>query len=203
MEEERGQEIRPADVPETPADTVGPLSAEEELDQPSSAVQESRKEIDQLMEQLQRAQADFINYKRRSQEEREEQQKHANSRLILKLLPTLDEFTLAIDHADTSGAENSWLEGIKLINRKLQSLLESEKVTRIEAQGREFDPFEHEAIGYQESDYHQEGQILTVVRDGYKLHGRVIRPATVILARRPDPKEKESSPSNKKETDDA
>ena len=203
MEEERGEEIQPTDVPDTLTETLGPVSTQEELDQLRAAVQGSGKEMEHLMEQLQRAQADFINYKRRSEEEREEQQKYANSRLILKLLPMLDEFTLAINHADTSGAEDSWLDGIKLINRKLQSLLETENVSRVETEGREFDPFEHEAIGYQESDDHQEGQILTVVRDGYKLHGRIIRPATVILARRPDAKETEGSPSTEKETDDA
>lgn len=144
------------------------------------------KEKKQLIEVLQRSQADFINFKRRTEEEREEQQKYANSRLILKLLPVLDEFRLAIDHASPQ-AGSAWLEGIKLVQRKFQSLLESENITKINADGKYFDPFEHEAIAYQESRDHEEGQIIAVVRDGYKLHDRVIRHAVVLLAKRPDP----------------
>ena len=97
---------------------------------------------------------------------------------------------MAIGHAADSGSEGPWLEGMKLIQRKLHSFLESENVTRIETEDKEFDPFEHEAMAYQESDKHQKGQIITVVRDGYKLHDRVIRPALVILAdaqEAPDP----------------
>ena len=164
---------------------------------------------------LQRAQADLINYKRRTEEEREEQQKHANSRLINKLLPVVDDFNLAIDHAsrprpddaEAPDAGASWLEGIRLIQRKLHSLLESESVTRIEVEGREFDPFEHEAMAYQESAEHREGQVMMVVRDGYKLHGRVIRPALVILARKPETPQRENQgeniPSIGKEAEDA
>ena len=132
---------------------------------------------------LQRVQADFMNYKRRSDEERQEQQKYSNSRLILKLLPLVDEFSLAIDHAAKTEATESWLEGIRLLHRKLYSLLESENVTRIEVQDSEFDPYQHEAMAYQESTEYKEGEIVSVVRDGYKLHDRLLRPALVILAR--------------------
>ena len=146
---------------------------------------------------LQRVQADFMNYKRRSDEERQEQQKYSNSRLILKLLPLVDEFSLAIDHAAKTEAAESWLEGIRLLHRKLYSLLESENVTRIEVQGSEFDPYQHEAMAYQESTEYKEGEIVSVVREGYKLHDRLLRPALVILARIPE--EATTSPSTEEE----
>ena len=146
---------------------------------------------------LQRVQADFMNYKRRSDEERQEQQKYSNSRLILKLLPLVDEFSLAIDHAAKTEATESWLEGIRLLHRKLYSLLESENVTRIEVQDSEFDPYQHEAMAYQESTEYKEGEIVSVVRDGYKLHDRLLRPALVILARSPE--EATTSPSTEEE----
>ena len=173
------------------------------LDALRTEVEDSTRGKDQFREMLQRVQADFINYKRRAEEEREEQQKHSNSRLILKFLPVLDDFNLAIDHASKSEADPSWMEGIKLIERKLHSLLESESVARIEVEGKEFDPLEHEAMAYKESSDHQEGQILTVVRDGYKLQGRVIRPALVILAKTPETGGEERSPSIGKETENA
>ena len=206
MEEERQNEMHPPEeetILEEPVEITSTPSLEDRLDALKAEVDESSKARDQFMETLQRVQADFVNYKRRTEEEREEQQKYANSRLILKLLPVLDDFNLAIDHASKSEADPPWLDGVKLIDRKLYSLLESENVTRIEADGREFDPFEHQAIAYQESSEHQEGQILTVVRDGYKHHGRVLRPAQVILAKQLEAAGEDSSPSTGKETEDA
>ena len=186
------------------------------LEEPQADQETVPEEPDQehLREMLQRVQADFVNYRRRSEEEREEHQKYANSRLILKLIPVLDDFNLAIDHAAGSEADPSWLEGIRLIHRNMQTLLESESVTKIQVDGKEFDPFEHEAIGSQESSEHREGHIVSVVREGYKLGGRIIRPAMVIVAKArdagpvepaaPEPSgSSEPSCSKKKETDHA
>lgn len=152
---------------------------------------------EQMKAALQRAQAELINYKRRAEEEKEETLKYASSRVVLKILPVLDEFSLAIAHAESTTARQdpasdgndhqvSWLEGVRLIHRKLNSVLESELVDRIEAIGKPFDPLEHEAMGYQESTDHPEGHIMSVVREGYKMHGRVIRPALVMLAKQPE-----------------
>ena len=174
-----------------------PSGIEDRVDALNAEVEEVSREKDQFREMFQRAQADFINYKRRTEEERDELHKHASSRLILKLLPVMDEFNLAIDHASQSDAGASWLEGIKLIERKLNSVLESEVVTRIEVEGEEFDPLEHDAMAYQESAGHREGQILSVVREGYKMHGRVIRPALVILAKRPETSQDGTTPIEK------
>ena len=158
---------------------------------------------DELLDVLRRVQADFANYKRRADEERQELQRHANSRLILKLLPVFDEFVLAIQHASKDGPEPSWLEGITLIQRKLNALLESEKVVKIEALGREFDPFEHEAMAYQESPDHPEGCVISVVREGYRLDERVLRPALVVLAKRPERDTRSSDTVSEKEFEDA
>ena len=220
MEEDRKENVQPHSLgSEEPQDEgvtpgelmgIGPTtSLEGELDALKAEAEESSRENNEYKEILQKVQADFMNYKRRAEEERGEQQKYAGSRLILKILPVVDDFNLAIDHAsklhsedaEGSGAGGSWLEGINLIHRKLCSLLESENVTRIEVEGREFDPVEHEAMAYQESDDHQEGQILAVIRDGYKLHSRVIRPALVILAKEPENVKEESTPSTGKETE--
>jgi molecular chaperone GrpE len=168
-------------VPQEHAQGEGTVGPGEGID-----VHQSQNDPAQLLEALQRVQADFINYKRRTEEDREEQQRYSNSRLIIKLLPVLDEFVLAIDHASKSGSAPSWLEGISLIQRKLNSLLESENVVKIQAEGKAFDPFEHEAMAYQESTEYPEGHVMSVVRNGYKMHGRVLRPALVILARQPE-----------------
>lgn len=210
MEEQIKDEIQPSEQDRS-LEIGAPLSIEEQVDALNAEIEELGMEKSQMKDALQRAQANLINYKRRSEEERGDQQMYSNSRLILKLLPVLDEFTLAINHARTSqpepaegpAADASWLEGIGLIHRKLASLLESENVVRIQVEGKEFDPLEHEAIAYQESAEHQEGQILTVVRDGYKLHGRIIRPALVILAKKPENDQGDSNQQTKEETNDA
>lgn len=206
MEEERKDEMSgPAEKATSQESeyTATPVDGESQPDTLATDVEEHDKELNHMRENLQRVQADFVNYKHRAEDERENQQKFANTRLILKLLPVLDDFNLAIDHASNTEAEAPWLEGIKLISRKLVSLVESENATKIEFDGREFDPIEHEAMAYQESADHREGEILSVVRDGYKLHSRVIRPALVILAKEPEAAEEESSPSMGKETEDA
>ena len=188
MEQEGNDGTQPLEDKMTMEDSMEigtPMSLEIQLDTLKAEAEEINREKDQFKDMMQRAQADFINYKRRSQEERDEQQKYINSRLILKLLPIMDDFSLAIGHAADSDADSPWLEGIKLIQRKLYSFLESENVIKIETADKEFDPFEHEAMAYQESDKHQEGQIMAVARDGYRLHDRVIRPALVILANAP------------------
>ena len=214
MKEERANDMQHPKEEDTPdeageAAILASLSAssgqslEGQLEELKAEAEELSREKTQFREMLQRVQADFINYKRRAEDERDEQQKHANSRLILKLLPMLDEFDLAIDHASRSEAEAAWLEGVKLVQRKFYSLLESEYVTKIEVEGKQFDPSEHDAMTYQDSSEHQDGQILSVVRDGYKLRDRIIRPALVILAKNPEKHEGDVSPSTGKETEHA
>ena len=118
------------------------------------------------------------------EEEREDLLKYSNSRLLVTLLPVLDEFNMALGQAPNDDAPESWVEGIRLIHRKLHSLIESEGVTRIEAESKSFDPLEHEALAQQESPEHEDGQVMMVVRDGYKLRGRLLRPAQVIVAQK-------------------
>ena len=206
MQEDRIDEAQPSELetaPKTGAGMREDMSLEDRIEALKAEVSESNKDKHQYWDMLQRVQADFINYKRRVEEEREEQQKYANGRLILRILPVLDEFNLAFEHASGSDAGVSWLEGVKLIHRKIVAFLESENVSKMEVGGREFDPSEHEAVGHQESADHQEGEIMGVARDGYKMHDRIIRPALVILAKKPELAGEEGSPSKEKETEDA
>ena len=147
-------------------------------------LEEATSDLERFKSGMQRAQADLLNYKRRTEEERENLLKYSNSRLLVVLLPVLDEFNLALSQSPDENAPESWIEGIRLIQRKLHSLVESEGVTRIEAEGKSFDPLEHEALAQQESTEHEDGQVLIVVRDGYKLRGRLLRPAQVIVSQK-------------------
>ena len=92
------------------------------------ALNASRKELDQSLDAVQRTQAELVNYKRRTDDERIEHGKYSNSRLIVKILPVMEELDLAVTHAGEGGPNDSWLEGVKLIQRKLSNLLQSEGV---------------------------------------------------------------------------
>ena len=160
-------------------EALGSLPADEQVFKLNTQLEEMRTA-------LQRVQADFVNYKRRSDQEREDMVKHLNAGLISKLLPVLDDFGMALDHMPDGPEGKAWAEGVGLINRKLLGILESEGTTMLIADGQEFDPAQHEALGFAESTTHNEGQVVSVVRPGYTLNGRVLRPAQVILARSPE-----------------
>lgn len=150
---------------------------------PQIASEKPSQDIEHLTNALQRIQADFVNFKRRSEEDKQEQLKFANGRLILKILPIVDEFHMALKQTDSDNISGSWREGFDLIYRKLEQTLESVGVTRIEPYGMPFDPFEHEALSQLETKEQKEGTILEVIRDGYKLHDKILRPAQVIVAK--------------------
>ena len=148
-------------------------------------LEEARKQTAQNLDLAQRAQAEMVNFRRRADDDRIAQQKYANGRLIIKLLPLVDEMDMAIAQGgeESTQGTQAWQEGVKLIRRKLGALLDSEGVIRIEAAGVMFNPVEHEALDTHESNQHPSGYITKVVRSGYRLHDRVIQPAQVIVAR--------------------
>jgi molecular chaperone GrpE len=134
----------------------------------------------------QRAQADFINYKRRSEQEREEIVKFVNSALILKLLPILDDWERALVSIPDDLANPSWLDGVRLIERKFRGILEAQGLSPIAAVGEPFDPSQHEAAM---SDKGKEGIVVAELQKGYKLYDRVIRPSRVVVGNGEEEKE--------------
>jgi len=180
--------------------TEGETTPEVELQQ--AQLEEAQREVDQFRNLLQRVQADSVNYKRRVEEEREELQKRANTNLVIRLLPILDDFERALQHIPRDDTLSTWLAGVELVYRNLKGVLESFGVTQIEALNKTFDPLEHESVFYEVSEDHEEGKVMSIVREGYKLHGWVLRPAQVTVSKR---KEEESpheeiSDSSGKET---
>jgi molecular chaperone GrpE len=132
---------------------------------------------------LQRERAEFANYRRRTTEEREAMLGLAGEDLIRKVLALADDFDRAIDTRPAEIANDAWVEGVTVIDRKLRALLESEGVTQIDASpGLPFDPREHEAIASVPGTGHGDGEIVEEVRRGYRLRDRVVRPALVAVA---------------------
>jgi molecular chaperone GrpE len=150
----------------------------------AKAIDELTKERDEYVAALQRERAEFVNFRRRTAEEREAMLGLAAEGLIRKVLGLADDFDLAVEHRpEDSGAEGGWVEGIVAIDRKLRQLLESEGVTPIEASpGTKFDPREHEAVANVPNTGRPGGEIVDELRRGYRLRDRVIRPALVAVA---------------------
>jgi molecular chaperone GrpE len=146
-------------------------------------LEEARKDSESYLTALQRERAEFLNFKRRTAEERVRDLGLAAEDLLRKVLTVADDFDLAIDARPASIATDPWFEGISAIDRKLRTLLDSEGVGRIDATpGRPFDPREHEAIANVPGTGRPEGEIVEEVRRGYRLRDRVLRPALVAVA---------------------
>lgn len=125
-----------------------------------------------------RAAADLANYKRRVDQERSEQARLAGAALVINLLPIRDDFGRAVETLDSTLAGLNWVQGVLAIERKLAGLIESMGVTEVPAEGKNFDPTQHEAVGQAPGP---ENVCLHVVQKGYALNGAVIRPAMVIV----------------------
>jgi len=162
------------------------LPLEDQVSSLKTSLEQAQQETAGNLDTAQRAQAEMVNFRRRTDEDRIANAKYANSRLIANILPVLEELDLAISHTE-SGTEinDSFLEGIKLIQRKLTGVLESEGVAAIEAVGLMFNPMEHEAVGTEESTEVEPGYITQILRPGFRLHDRVIRPVQVMVATAP------------------
>jgi len=169
------------------------LPLDEQVSLLKSRLEQAEQEAANNLDTAQRAQAEMVNFRRRTDEDRIANSKYANSRLISNVLPVLEELELAVTHAEsnTGGVSDSLLEGIKLIQRKLTGVLESEGVASIEAVGLMFNPLEHEALGTEETSEVEPGYITQIIRPGFRLHDRVISPAQVMVARAPQPEQKD------------
>ncbi|MBI3414302.1 MAG: nucleotide exchange factor GrpE [Verrucomicrobia bacterium] len=137
-------------------------------------------------ERFVRLTADFENFKKRATRERDEARKFANESLLEKLIPVLDNFDMALAAASaTKEAANESLQaGIGMIYNQLRGALKDAGLEEVDASGKPFDPNWHEAVAEQESADVAEGQVLQQLRKGYKLRERLLRPATVVVAKK-------------------
>ena len=175
-----GSADSPEELPELPADDNIPV--EEKLELVQAALEASESKAAEYLDGWQRAQAEFTNYRKRQERERELMRFEAVGRIVKRYLPIVDDLERALQNRPTEGEGAAWADGIELIYRKLMGILEAEGVTRIEAEGQEFDPNLHEAVMQTESDEYESGVIVEVLQNGYMLGDRVLRPAMVLVA---------------------
>ncbi len=152
----------------------------ESLESLKKALDEEKERSESYLRNWQRAQADYLNLKRRTEQERSEMTQFANAMLMRNLLPVLDDLERALENVSERLAGLTWVEGIILIYRKLKAVLEGHGLSEIKSLGEPFDPNLHEAVLYGEGE---EGKVIAELQKGYKLHDRVIRPAMVKVGK--------------------
>ena len=181
---------------EAESDTANNLESAEPLApvDPATVTPEQFEELktraakaDEHWDRLLRTMADFDNFKKRAAREKQDAIKYANEALLGRLVPILDNFDMALAAAQTSSADaaQSLQAGVAMICQQFKTALAEAGLEEITATGQMFDPNWHEAVSQQETAGAPEGQVVQQLRKGYKLRDRLLRPATVIVAKKP------------------
>jgi molecular chaperone GrpE len=164
------------------------VGEQEDVGKLRQTLAEEKAKAERYLANWQRAQADYINCKRQSEQEKDDIRKFANSAFVCSLLPILDDLERAFASLPPDSGSSGWLDGFKLIERKLRTMLETQGVCQIKAVGEAFDPHLHEAVRRGKG---KEGIIIEEVQKGYKLNDRVIRPSGVVVGMGEEPESKE------------
>jgi molecular chaperone GrpE len=143
----------------------------------------ARAEAESYLDDLRRLQADFDNYRKRTLREQTARAASASQALVTRLLPVLDNFELAVSAAEQSRDFDRMLKGVEMVFGELREVLEGEGLVKIEAEGKPFDPERHEAVIAVEQEDSEPGTVTDIVRTGYELRGKVLRPAMVKVAK--------------------
>jgi molecular chaperone GrpE len=168
--------------PDSAPQTADALTAEE-LHELRSKAGKAQEHWDQLL----RTTAEFDNFRKRAAREKEDAVRYANHKLLERLLPVLDSFDMAIAAASTENAESSQSlkEGINLVLQQFRTALKEAGMEEIEAHGKLFDPNLHEAVSELETADVEAGHVAHQIRKGYRLRDRLVRPSSVIVAKKP------------------
>jgi molecular chaperone GrpE len=165
-----------------PGESAATASAEMTADQEMELV---RSELGEARDKMLRAQAELDNYRKRARREMDDERRYAEINLLRDLLPVQDNIVRAIDAADKKADAAALLEGLKMVRRQLADVLKRHRCEPIAGQGKPFNPAMHEAVMQQPSAEHEENTVLDIVQSGYHLHDRVVRPAQVIVSKKP------------------
>jgi|TARA_B100000959_G_scaffold267807_1_gene311723 molecular chaperone GrpE len=159
---------------------------EDENEEPSGPknLREAQAQINELEDRLLRLTADYENFRKRAQREKNEARQFANQHLLEKQLPILDNFEMALTAAEN--ADSAIRDGIQMIYDQFHDVLKDVGVEKVDAEGELFDPNLHEAISQQETVDIEEGTVVEQIQSGYKLNDRLVRPARVVVAKAPE-----------------
>lgn len=169
----------------SPTPEASPSDRTEELTQANAAL---TAQVTELKDRLLRNQADYDNSRKRILREKEDAVRYAGEALLERLLPVLDNFEMGMQAAQSATDAKAIAQGFEMVLAQLQQFLRDSGVEAVDAVGHPFDPHRHEALGHHESEDHPEGHVLMQMRKGYKLKDRLLRPASVFVAKAPEDK---------------
>jgi molecular chaperone GrpE len=149
-------------------------------------LQEKEKEAQENYDRYLRLSAELDNFKKRMEKEKGEAYKFANENLLKDLLPVLDNLERALEHGRDTENPKALLEGVELTHKNFWAVLEKYGISRVEAMGEAFDPTHHEAVMVQEDAQRPAGQVISQLQIGYRLHNRLVRPAMVVVSKKPE-----------------
>lgn len=201
-------------------ETMEQVPAESSLEEAEESITEAEQAIDELtslrqeleearakeaeyLDGWQRARAELANARKRFQREQEGAYANAKADLLVRLLPIVDDFERAFEVLPDNPTSATWVDGVRLIEQKLQGLLKQEGVAPIEAAGKEFDPFLHQALTHEPSEEVPEGQVIAEVQRGYQVGDRVLRPSVVRVSAGPPPEPEPEPEAEPVEEDDS
>ena len=176
ISKEELQEVAEVEIIEPDDDDLDP-SGELELE-----LAEALRKKEEYLDGWQRTQADFANYKKRVERDRQQVQQNATANVVRRYLDILDDLERALANQPQDGEGAVWANGIDLVYRKWLNALEVNDVKPMEVEDQLFDPELHEAISHEQSDEHESGEVIEVVQTGYFIGDRVLRPARVRVA---------------------
>ena len=156
-----------------------PAADVEQNDDPTAGLQA---DLDRFRDLALRSQADFDNYKKRAAREKEEAIKYANSSLLERLIPVVDNFQLGLSAAKSESEQSPIFAGMSMVLKQLTDFLADNGLQPIDAEGQKFDPNLHEAIAHEPNEQLAEGTVIRQIRRGYRLKDRLLRPSTVIVS---------------------
>jgi molecular chaperone GrpE len=170
---------------EAVAESTAQPDVEEQFDEVTllkQEIEQLRQKNEEYLDGWQRERAEFSNYKKRMERERDQLKMNLAGDIVKRYLDVIDDLERALKNRPKDGEGAAWAEGIELIYRKMLAILEAEGVQPMQVEGESFDPSRHEAISHEVSPDHDSGQIIEVVKNGYLLGERVLRPALVRVA---------------------
>ncbi len=181
---ESSTEFDETPVSESSADATTTPDAPVDATRPEAAPDPAA-EIAKYRDLSLRSQAELDNFRKRAARDREDSVRYANTSLLDRLLPILDNFELGLDAASKATDASGILQGMSMVRKQLQDFLQQSGVETVDAEGQKFDPNIHDALGEEATTEVPEGTVFRQLRKGYKLRDRLLRPATVIVAKAP------------------
>lgn len=178
-----GAEAEPQDGAEAQAADGKPADVEQGQVVTQAKYDAVQAQAREYLEGWQRARAEFANYKKRVEREMKDSHSSAAGNVLKDIVPVIDDFERAMSNLPEDLQDNGWINGVSMIQRKLNKILENYNVTVIDPTGEEFDPNLHEAIGMEESDSVKSGHVTVTMQKGYRQGDRVLRPALVRVAK--------------------